>query len=100
MTGDMSRYDADPDALALAHAKARELEAVSAGAAFGKRARALRDERGWSLSEMAAHSGLGRATLYRVERGDNIRLSTVAKVAGAFGTDAAQMLAPDGEVTG
>lgn len=97
MTVPPSRYDTDPDALALAHAKAQDLEAASVAVAFGKRARALRDARGWSLESMARHSGLGRATLYRVEAGGDVRLSTVAKVAGAFGVEPAEMLAPGGE---
>ena len=63
--------------------------------AFGLRARALRNERGWSLESMAAHSGVGRATVHRIESGDDTRLSTAERVAAAFGMPLADMLGPE-----
>jgi transcriptional regulator with XRE-family HTH domain len=63
--------------------------------AFGRRTRALRQQRGWSLERMAARPGLCIATVRRVERGDNVRLGTAEKVAAAFGMDLADMLGPE-----
>jgi transcriptional regulator with XRE-family HTH domain len=63
--------------------------------AFGRRARDLRNERGWTLEAMAARPGLNISAVRRAERGDDIRLSTAEKVAAAFGKSLAEMLAPE-----
>jgi transcriptional regulator with XRE-family HTH domain len=68
-------------------------ERVPVAVAFGARARELRLERDWTLEATAARAGVGRATLHRVERGDNVRLGTAANVAAAFGMTLAEMLA-------
>lgn len=61
--------------------------------AFGLRARALRNERGWSLERMAARPGLNISAVRRVERGEGTTLATAEKVAAAFGMGLAEMLA-------
>jgi transcriptional regulator with XRE-family HTH domain len=66
---------------------------VPVAVAFGARARALRLERDWTLGALASRTGLGRATLYRIEQGGNPRLATADKVAAAFGLSLAEMLA-------
>jgi len=66
---------------------------VPVAVAFGARARALRTERGWTLQAMASRPGLSIGAIRRVERGDNVRLGTAAKVAAAFGLSLPEMLA-------
>jgi transcriptional regulator with XRE-family HTH domain len=61
-------------------------------AAFGRRARELRQERGWSLERMAARPGLNISAVRRAERGGNIRLATAERIAGALGVPLADML--------
>jgi transcriptional regulator with XRE-family HTH domain len=62
---------------------------------FGRRARDLRNDRGWSLEAMAARSGVGRATVHRIECGENTTLAKAEKVAAAFGMTLAEMLSPE-----
>lgn len=50
------------------------------------RLRALRAERGWSLDDLAAHSGVSRATLSRLENGETGPTTLVlARIAAAYG---------------
>lgn len=61
-------------------------------AAFGRRARELRQERGWSLERMASRPGLNISAVRRAERGGNIRLATAERIADALGVPLAGML--------
>lgn len=56
-------------------------------AALGRRLRALRAERGWSLAEVATKSGLSISFLSEVERGQSrISVASLFKLADAYGT--------------
>lgn len=69
-----------------------EPESLDAGLA--RRLRALRNERGWSLAELAERSGVSRATLSRLE---NAEVSPTASVLGrlcaAFGLTLTRLVA-------
>lgn len=53
---------------------------------FGKRLRALREERGWSQEEFADRAGLHRTYVLAVERGvRNPTLSVLERLAKALG---------------
>jgi len=60
--------------------------------AFGRRARELRQERGWSLDRMAARPGLNISAVRRAERGGNIRLAMAGRIDEALGVPLADML--------
>lgn len=60
---------------------------------FGKRLRALREERGWSQEEFADRAGLHRTYVSAVERGvRNPTLSVLERLAKAFGIKLSEML--------
>jgi len=65
-------------------------------AAFGRRARELRLERGWTLREAAVLADVAPSTLYRVEAGEDTTLAVAGRVADAFGVPIAVMFDPDG----
>lgn len=67
--------------------------------ALGRRARALRAERGWTRRELSARSGLSARFLVQVESGaGNLSVRSLASLAAALGsTPAALLSAPDGE---
>jgi XRE family transcriptional regulator, regulator of sulfur utilization len=69
---------------------------VSAPAsAVGARIREVRSARGWSLSELARRSGLGKGTLSELEAGTrNATLDTLYAVSGPLGVGLADLLAP------
>lgn len=64
----------------------------------------LRHQRGWSYDELAARSGVGRATLVSLESGRSRRnpdrpattgtLATWFRIAQAFGVDIGELLQP------
>ena len=60
------------------------------------RVRLERMNRGWDVVELERRSGVGRTTLYHLEKGhtQRVRSSTIAAVARAFGIDVAELLAP------
>ncbi len=61
--------------------------------ALGSRITALRKQRGWSLSALAARAGLGKATLSRIEAGNrNPTLETVYAIAAQLGVPLAALL--------
>jgi len=63
-----------------------EMEARSLDYRIAARLRALRAERGWSLDELAAQSGVSRATLSRLENGETGPTTLVlARIAAAYG---------------
>jgi len=47
---------------------------------------ALRKQEGLSQKELAERSGVGKATISRLERGANARYDTIDKLAEALGT--------------
>lgn len=69
--------------------------------AVGARLRALREERGMSLSALAAAAGVGKGSLSEIEHaGRNPTLGTLYALAGALGTPLSALLAerPGAEV--
>lgn len=54
---------------------------------LGKRIRHLRYREGISLSELAKRTGVGRATLSKIENGKSTRNHSLIKIARAFGMD-------------
>ncbi|GAA0271364.1 helix-turn-helix transcriptional regulator [Cryptosporangium japonicum] len=64
-------------------------------AAVGRRLRALREERGISLSELSRRAGVGKATLSGLETGvRNPTLETLYAVTGQLGVPLAAVLSP------
>jgi transcriptional regulator with XRE-family HTH domain len=65
---------------------------TSATTAAGHRRR-YRDDRGWSLHELADRAGLHKTYLGQIERGERNPLSLVLfQIAGAFGFDQAVLV--------
>jgi transcriptional regulator with XRE-family HTH domain len=61
-------------------------------ALFGKRVRALREERGWSQEELAERAHLHRNYVGGVERGErNISLLNIVELAHAFRLKSARL---------
>ena len=56
-------------------------------ATFGERLKRVREDRGWSLQELADRSGVPYITIYRCERGQHQepRVGVAAKLARALG---------------
>jgi transcriptional regulator with XRE-family HTH domain len=68
------------------------VEDVSAGR-LGERVRALRRERGWTLEHVAERSGVSRAMISKLERGEkNPTLVVAAKVAEGLGVSLSRLL--------
>jgi XRE family aerobic/anaerobic benzoate catabolism transcriptional regulator len=68
---------------------------------LGRRVRALRLERGFSLKELARRAGLSPRFLFAVEAGDgNISVGKLAGLALALGTSPAELLAGSGDEPG
>lgn len=65
---------------------------------IGERLRRLRRERGWTLEDLAARTGLSRAYLSRLEGGDRQpSLSALSEVAWAYGIPFSSLFAPETE---
>jgi transcriptional regulator with XRE-family HTH domain len=63
------------------------------GIAVGARIRALRTERGWSLSALAAEAGIGKGSLSELETGRrNPTLDTLYALAGPLGVPLASLV--------
>lgn len=61
---------------------------------LGARIRAERENRGWSLSELADRAKVSRAMVHKVERGDSSpTASFLGKLSGAFGLSMSVLLA-------
>ena len=68
------------------------VEDVSSGR-LGERVRALRRERGWTLESLAERSGVSRAMISKLERGEkNPTLVVAAKVAEGLGVNMSQLV--------
>ena len=59
------------------------------------RVREVREALGWSQRELARRSGVRHATISEAERGRNINLSTLEKLADALDIDAAGLIMHD-----
>ena len=67
---------------------------------FGIAVRQLREERGWSLEQLAAFSDLNRSYVGEIERGRVIvSIVTVHKLASALQLDAAALLTRSAQIT-
>jgi transcriptional regulator with XRE-family HTH domain len=63
---------------------------------LGPRLRRAREQQGWSLSELAEHSGVSRAMINRVERGVSSPTAVIlGRLSGAFGLTVSQLLEPE-----
>ncbi|MGI9333869.1 MAG: helix-turn-helix domain-containing protein [Gammaproteobacteria bacterium] len=61
---------------------------------ISQRVRREREARGWSLAELAARSGVSRAMISKVERGDaSPTASVLGRLSGAFGLTLSALLA-------
>ncbi|WP_037607512.1 helix-turn-helix domain-containing protein [Streptacidiphilus rugosus] len=70
---------------------------AAAAAATGERIRALRGQRGISLSELARRAGIGKATLSGLETGTrNPTAETLYAIAGQLGVPLAMLLSAPG----
>jgi transcriptional regulator with XRE-family HTH domain len=68
------------------------IEDVSSGQ-LGERVRALRRERGWTLELLAERSGVSRAMISKLERGEkNPTLVVAARVAEGLGVSLSQLI--------
>lgn len=63
----------------------------------GKRLREHRAAARLTVDEVAARVGVSRALLYRYESGDIVKLATLEKLAGIYGTSAAALVGLDNE---
>jgi transcriptional regulator with XRE-family HTH domain len=72
---------------------------VDADAALGQRLRAERARRGWSLADLCAASGVSRAMISRIERGESSPTATVlGKLSAALELSVSALLNPsDGQ---
>ncbi len=61
---------------------------------IGHKVKSERESRGWSLTTLADHSGVSRAMIHKIERGDSSPTATLlARLAGAFGMTMSQLIA-------
>ena len=67
-------------------------------AALARTLQALRAERGWSLDQLAARSGVSKGVLVSPEQGRaNPNLATLARVGDAFGVPMTRLVEVSGE---
>jgi transcriptional regulator with XRE-family HTH domain len=59
---------------------------MTAGKTLGYRLARHRADRGWSLRQAAAASGVPHMTIQRAENGADLRISLIAKLAKTYGT--------------
>lgn len=61
---------------------------------LSERIRLEREARGWSLSELSERSGVSRAMIHKIERGDSSPTATLlARLSGAFGLTMSTLIA-------
>ena len=66
--------------------------------AVARTLRALRAERGWSLDQLAARSGVSKGVLVALEQGrSNPNLATLARISDAFGVPVTRLVDVSGE---
>jgi transcriptional regulator with XRE-family HTH domain len=71
---------------------------VDAAAAFGERLRGERRARGWPIERLAAASGVSRAMISKIERGESSPTAVVlGKLSAALELSVSQLLAPAGQ---
>ena len=64
-----------------------------AGAGIARQVRLERDARGWSLADLAERSGVARATISKIERGETSPTAVIlVRLAGAFDLTLARLL--------
>lgn len=60
---------------------------------FGKRVRALREAKGWTLERLGEEARMNELQVGHIERGaSDVKLSTVLKLARALGVTASELL--------
>ena len=75
--------------------------AIEPGSAFGERVRALRKARQLTLEDLSAASGLSRAAISKIERGEmSPTYESLIKLAQGLGTDMAQLISGRQPVAG
>jgi Predicted transcriptional regulators len=63
--------------------------------ALGKRLHLLREAKGWTLEELAEAAGMNELQVGHIERGaTDPKLSTIRKLARAYGMTASELLKP------
>ncbi len=63
-------------------------------ARIGQKVRHEREKRGWSLTVLAENSGVSRAMIHKIERGESSPTATLlARLSGAFDMSMSQLLA-------
>ncbi len=68
---------------------------------LGERLRQLRKEKGWTLAEVAARSGLAVSTVSKVERGRmSLAYDKFIQLASGLGADVGELFAPTGQSLG
>ena len=68
--------------------------------AVARTLQALRADRGWSLDQLAARSGVSKGVLVALEQGrSNPNLATLARIGDAFGVPVTQLVDVGGEPT-
>src|SRR5438046_10077284 len=73
--------------------KGRQAAASDLGGALARTLTALRAERGWSLDQLAARSGVSKGVLVSLEQArSNPNLATLARVGDAFGLPVTRLL--------
>src|SRR6201992_143599 len=66
--------------------------------AVARTLQALRADRGWSLDQLAARSGVSKGVLVALEQGrSNPNLATLARIADAFGVPVTRLVDVSGE---
>ena len=69
------------------------MAAADISAALARTLQAMRAERGWSLDQLAARSGVSKGVLVSLEQGRaNPNLATLARVGDAFGVPITRLL--------
>jgi transcriptional regulator with XRE-family HTH domain len=63
----------------------RRYDPAKASVAFGKRVRAMRMAKGWSLEECEEHGWPSWRQLQRIETGHNPTLKSIVNIANLFG---------------
>ena len=67
-------------------------------AVLARTLQALRAERGWSLDQLAARSGVSKGVLVSLEQGrSNPNLATLARIGDAFGLPVTRLIDPPSE---